>query len=114
MFNIGPEKLVLLMAIALVVLGPQKLPDAARTLGRMIAELRRIAVTARGELREALSEPGDALSGAVIELRQSLRAPLNPGADLPSTVSPPTGTQPVTGGSPPTRPLPAPDDPSLN
>ena len=36
MFNVGPEKLLLLFIIALIVLGPSKLPDAARTLGREI------------------------------------------------------------------------------
>jgi sec-independent protein translocase protein TatB len=110
MFNIGPEKLVLLMVIALVVLGPQKLPEAARTLGKMVAELRRMAGTARTEMREALSDPGDAISGAVIELRESLRAPMTLSGDVPPAVTPPAAIPPFTASPRPVQP----DDPSLN
>ena len=46
MFNVGPEKLILLFVIALVVLGPDKLPDAARTMGKVLAEFRRISAVA--------------------------------------------------------------------
>jgi sec-independent protein translocase protein TatB len=109
MFNLGPEKLVLLSALALVVLGPQKLPDAARMLGKMIGELRRMALTARTEVREALSDPGDAISGAVIELRESLRAPMTPAGDIPPGPTPSVAT-PSTTTPPPAEP----DDPSLN
>jgi Tat protein translocase TatB subunit len=41
MFNLGFEELLLILAIALVVVGPSKLPDLARALGRGYAEFRR-------------------------------------------------------------------------
>ena len=34
MFNLGFEELLLILAIALVVVGPSKLPDLARAIGR--------------------------------------------------------------------------------
>ncbi len=40
MFNIGPLELVVVLIIALIVLGPQRLPDAARSVGRGIREFR--------------------------------------------------------------------------
>jgi sec-independent protein translocase protein TatA len=38
--NIGPLELVVVLAIALVVLGPKKLPEAARAAGRGLREFK--------------------------------------------------------------------------
>ncbi|MDP8968543.1 MAG: twin-arginine translocase TatA/TatE family subunit, partial [Actinomycetota bacterium] len=37
-FNLGPGELLLILAIALVVLGPKKLPEVGRSLGRGMRE----------------------------------------------------------------------------
>jgi sec-independent protein translocase protein TatA len=39
-FNLGPGELLLILAIALVVLGPKKLPDAGRSLGKGLREFK--------------------------------------------------------------------------
>jgi sec-independent protein translocase protein TatA len=39
-FNLGPGELMLILAIALVVLGPKKLPDAGRALGKGMREFK--------------------------------------------------------------------------
>jgi sec-independent protein translocase protein TatA len=41
--NIGPGELILILIIALVVLGPGKLPDVASSLGKSVREFRRAA-----------------------------------------------------------------------
>ena len=41
MFNIGAPELLLIFIIALIVLGPKKLPDMARTLGKVVGEFRK-------------------------------------------------------------------------
>ncbi|MBI5582290.1 MAG: twin-arginine translocase subunit TatB [Deltaproteobacteria bacterium] len=41
MFGIGMPELLLILAVALVVLGPKKLPELARSLGRGLAELKK-------------------------------------------------------------------------
>ena len=38
--NIGPLELVVILAIALLVLGPKRLPDAGRSLGRGLREFK--------------------------------------------------------------------------
>ncbi len=40
MSNVGPMELILVLAIALIVLGPKRLPDAGRALGRGIREFK--------------------------------------------------------------------------
>ena len=50
MFGIGMPEMVLILAIALIVIGPKKLPDLAKSLGRAFAEFKR----ATSELKDTL------------------------------------------------------------
>jgi sec-independent protein translocase protein TatA len=40
MFDIGPEKLLIILAVALLVVGPKRIPEIARSLGRSMHSLR--------------------------------------------------------------------------
>jgi Tat protein translocase TatB subunit len=42
MFNIGTQELLLILVLALVVVGPQKLPELARSIGRGMREFRKM------------------------------------------------------------------------
>jgi sec-independent protein translocase protein TatB len=53
-FNIGPLEALVLAAVALIVIGPDKLPDMARDAARMLRTLRDMATGARQQLREEL------------------------------------------------------------
>jgi sec-independent protein translocase protein TatA len=39
--SIGPAELIVVLAIALIVLGPKRLPDAGRSLGKGVREFKR-------------------------------------------------------------------------
>ncbi len=52
MFGIGMPELLLILALALIVIGPKKLPDIARALGRGLAEFKR----ATDEMKSSFNE----------------------------------------------------------
>lgn len=56
MINIGPGELLAICAIALIVLGPDKLPQALRTLGRVTSELRRVSTGFQEDIRSAMDD----------------------------------------------------------
>jgi TatA/E family protein of Tat protein translocase len=50
MFGIGMPEMILILAIALIVIGPKKLPDLAKSLGRAMREFKK----ATSELKETM------------------------------------------------------------
>ncbi len=42
MFGIGIPELILILAVALIVIGPDKLPEVAKTLGKAFFELKKV------------------------------------------------------------------------
>jgi len=59
MLDIGLSELLLILVVALIVLGPQKLPEIARKLGRGMAEFRRTSEDLRRSILLG-DEPGKA------------------------------------------------------
>jgi sec-independent protein translocase protein TatA len=59
----GPLELMVILVIALIVLGPQKLPEAARSVGKGMRELKE-SLTADDDEHDAYDyeEPGEAKS----------------------------------------------------
>ena len=53
MFNVGGGELLVILLVALIVLGPQRLPDAARQVGRVMGDIRRISNGFQRELKDA-------------------------------------------------------------
>jgi Tat protein translocase TatB subunit len=53
--DLGFEKLVIVAVVALIVLGPDKLPTAMRTLGKAVSEFRRFSGGFQGEVRSVIS-----------------------------------------------------------
>jgi sec-independent protein translocase protein TatB len=54
MFNVGGGEIIVILIAALIVLGPDKLPNAARQGGKYLAEFRRISDGFQEELRSAM------------------------------------------------------------
>ena len=95
----GSEIIVLLL-LALIVLGPERLPDAVRSFGRVYGQVRRMGEGFRTEMRSALEEP-------VRELRETAdlarRAVMEaPEPDAEPEPGPTTGASPAGEVPPPT------------
>ena len=54
MFNVGGGEVLVILIAALIVLGPDKLPNAARQVGKYLAEFRKISQGFQDELKSAM------------------------------------------------------------
>jgi sec-independent protein translocase protein TatB len=59
MFNVGGAELFVILLLALVVLGPDKLPGAMRTVGQWAGEMRKMANGFQTEMNKAMTDPLD-------------------------------------------------------
>ncbi len=59
MFGIGMPELLVILVVALLVLGPKRLPEVARSLGRGMAEFRRASTELRQSLNAQPEEPSE-------------------------------------------------------
>ena len=57
MGNIGGPEILVIFIVALIVLGPNKLPDAARQVGKAMAEIRRVSSGFQREMKDAMEDP---------------------------------------------------------
>jgi Tat protein translocase TatB subunit len=59
MFGIGLPELILIMAVALIVVGPDKLPELAKSLGKGIVELKKAASSLKESFDEEVGDESD-------------------------------------------------------
>jgi len=73
MFGIGMPELIIIFVIALIIIGPKKLPDLARALGKGMAEFRKATneiksnLDMEDELKGIEEELADSVSGMIHE-----------------------------------------------
>jgi sec-independent protein translocase protein TatB len=127
MFNVGPMEFVVLALVAVIVLGPDRLPQFARDAANLLRTLRELATGARTQLRDELGpefadmdlrnlNPRTAIQRAILGdeetgLRSELRK-YDPREDLrgmdprrDSSYSEPEPEKPVSMQKPEQRPL---------
>jgi Tat protein translocase TatB subunit len=56
MLNIGPQELILILIVALVVVGPQRLPELGRTIGKVLREFRKIQTDVKDTIKFDLDD----------------------------------------------------------
>jgi sec-independent protein translocase protein TatA len=98
MFGIGMPELMVILVVALVVLGPKRLPEVARTIGKAVSEFRRQSSEIMDEFTAQSRFDED-------EPRRSRNRPAQAITPPPRPVLPPEGTtvaatdKPASGGS---------------
>jgi sec-independent protein translocase protein TatB len=131
-FDLSPIKILVIVAVALFLLGPDKLPDVAHKLGSSWRALKRLQEKVEAEVREAI--PDLPSTG---EIARIVRSPVNmlnqladradardvkAAATAQASATPPEGGEappaaPATPAPPPavrSQNAPLPPDPSLN
>ena len=59
MFNVTGGELFMILLVALIVLGPERLPSAARRVGKMMGQLRDLSEGFKREVSQALDDPNE-------------------------------------------------------
>jgi Tat protein translocase TatB subunit len=80
MGNLGGAEILMIFIVGLIVLGPSKLPEAARQIGRAVNELRRVSSGFQQELKESLEEPAAETRAMMDETRSLMNSPVEEGA----------------------------------
>lgn len=91
-FNLTGSELVVILLLALVVLGPEKLPGAIRQVGRVFRELRRISTGFQKEFTSVFTEPVQEIRNLTDMLGSSLEDITSPAPETPPP--PATSTTP--------------------
>jgi len=86
-FGIGMPELLIILVVALLVLGPSKLPEVARSLGRGIGEFRRASTDLRNSLT-ALPEDDEAAKTPASQKGKDGEQSAMTGGETPSPPSP--------------------------
>jgi sec-independent protein translocase protein TatB len=93
MFNIGSGELVLIAVVALLVLGPKRLPELARGLGKFLREFRRQTDEVRGVVEREFYKMDQEMDAPVASL------PQGPPADT-TAITAADGAVPMEGEAP--------------
>jgi Tat protein translocase TatB subunit len=89
MFGIGLPELIVIMALALIVIGPDKLPEMARSLAKTVMDLKKTVATLQDELTR--ENPLDEVKPELKKLTHELTGELK-NLDRIETTAAPSGS----------------------
>lgn len=92
---------MVIMLLALIVLGPAKLPEAARSVGRFTAEIRRMSNGFRSEMKSAFDAAEESEARAKGDALVARSTEPDPAAAAPDAAEPTPPIEPVEPTAPP-------------
>jgi sec-independent protein translocase protein TatB len=106
MFDVGFSEIVVIAVVALVVLGPEKLPKTARTLGHLFGRLQRYVNDVKGDIKrelelDELRKLQQNVQSTARELEESMTSATR---DMEAGVRDVESALSATGASPPAAP----------
>ena len=117
MFDIGFTELMVIGVVALIVIGPERLPGVARTIGHLAGRLQRYVNDVKADISremefDELRKMRDSMQEAATEVENTVRKELNKTEDdLNRTVADAVGDKPALPESSPPPESPAPHAP---
>ena len=112
MFDVSGGEIIVILLLALVVLGPEKLPEALRRAGKTYAELKKMGNSFQTEMRSVLDEPMKEIRDTADLLRQAVDVSVDSvTTDTRTTASPTPSTPAAAAADKPARSASAPADP---
>jgi len=57
--SLGPAEILVILVVALIVLGPKRLPEAGRQIGRFVSEVRHWSSAVQAEIRDVIDTEGE-------------------------------------------------------
>ena len=111
MFDVGFSEIVVIAVVALIVIGPERLPRAARMLGHLFGRLQRyvneVKADINREIEQSMRSVATDFQSGIKSVEQQLNEPASEAAPASSSVS----EVPASAGAPP--PEEPPRQPSL-
>jgi sec-independent protein translocase protein TatA len=87
--SLGPAEIMVVLLVALIVLGPARLPEAGRQVGRALAEVRRWSTRVQDEVRNTLDAEPEPMPPAATPASPSGPVDTPKPVDLQSPEQPP-------------------------
>jgi sec-independent protein translocase protein TatA len=110
--SLGPAEILVILVVALVVLGPKRLPEAGRQIGRFVAEVRHWSSAVQAEIRDVIDLDGEPAPAPMAPQTDQPAATAPPASaplaqPTPADLNPPAPTPPAPSQAPTVTPQPA-------
>lgn len=76
-FNFSGSEIVFILLLALIILGPEKLPEAMRRFGQTYSEIKKLSSGFQSEFKQAFDEPMREMKATADELRRAASFPMD-------------------------------------
>jgi Tat protein translocase TatB subunit len=87
LFNLGPLEILLILILALLVFGPERLPELTRGIGSALRRVRQLYVAFVSEFRNELQPIAEEITSVTSEIQQEMQA-IREAADIRSVLQP--------------------------
>ena len=108
-FNFSGSEIVFLLLLALIVLGPEKLPEAVRKFGKTYGEIKKMTSGFQSELKSALDEPMREMRETADAFKKAASFDFDAEPEPAKPLTGDTRGTPPPGAAPPIQDLPVPD-----
>ena len=118
MFDIGFSEMLVIGVVALIVIGPERLPRVARTLGHLIGRLQRYVADVKADINrevelDELRKMRDTVQEAATTIETSVSSELHKAeTELNAAAQAMAGSEPAAGATSPPAAVPPPSEPA--